>query len=343
MNAYIERMQQTSFDALSRLHEGVDELVLTDFPDYENIGDSLIALGQAEFWRRAGIDVTATYSWLTIEDRVYSSTIPVVIQGGGNFGGLYPQHSAHRYRLAERLREDTLLIQEPQSVHFAHADDHEQFRQRMATRAALRLAVRDRTSLATVEPSVPQAFLAPDSVHMLGAIEAPEPVQELLFVLRRDAESALDAGIVPEDPTQGDPGQGNSGRGDTGKGGVPHGVAAADSVDWPAMTLGDRARRRLARILREGALTRRTNRTTERWFADARTRLHTGVALLSVGETIVTDRLHAMLLALQMGRRVIAIDNANGKLSSYVDTWMTDLDVPLQLVSGLSAAREAVH
>lgn len=323
MNAYIERMQQTSFDALSRLHEGVDELVLTDFPDYENIGDSLIALGQAEFWRRAGIDVTATYSWLTIEDRVYSSTIPVAIQGGGNFGGLYPQHSAHRYRLAERLREDTLLIQEPQSVHFAHADDHEQFRQRMATRAALRLAVRDRTSLATVAPSVPQAFLAPDSVHMLGAIEAPEPVQELLFVLRRDAESALD--------------------GRTGPGGVPHSGAAADSVDWPAMTLGDRARRRLARILREGALTRRTNRTTERWFADARTRLHTGVALLSVGETIVTDRLHAMLLALQMGRRVIAIDNANGKLSSYVDTWMTDLDVPLQLVSGLSAAREAVH
>lgn len=331
MNAYIERMQQTSFDALSRLHEGVDELVLTDFPDYENIGDSLIALGQAEFWRRAGIDVTATYSWLTIEDRVYSSTIPVAIQGGGNFGGLYPQHSAHRYRLAERLREDTLLIQEPQSVHFAHADDHEQFRQRMATRAALRLAVRDRTSLATVAPSVPQAFLAPDSVHMLGAIEAPEPVQELLFVLRRDAESALDAGIAPEDPAQRDPAQG----------GVPYGVA--DSVDWPAMTLGDRARRRLSRILREGALTRRTNRTTERWFADARTRLHTGVALLSVGETIVTDRLHAMLLALQMGRRVIAIDNANGKLSSYVDTWMTDLDVPLQLVSGLSAAREAVH
>ncbi|WP_425841094.1 polysaccharide pyruvyl transferase family protein [Microbacterium sp. PA5] len=323
MTAYIERMQQASFDALARLHEGVDELILTDFPDYENIGDSLIALGQAEFWRRAGIRVAATYSWMTIDDRVHSSTIPVAIQGGGNFGGLYPQHSAHRYRLAEHLREDTLLIQEPQSVHFASADDHDQFRRRMATRTALRLAVRDRTSLATVAPSVPGAFLAPDSVHMLGALDAPAPVQDLLFVLRRDAESAL--------------------VGRAGPGGVPHSDAAADSVDWPAMTLGDRARRRLTRIVREGALTRRMNRTTARWFADAETRLETGIALLSAGETIVTDRLHAMLLALQMGRRVIAIDNANGKLSSYVDTWMTDLDAPLQLVSDLSAAREAVH
>jgi len=323
MNAYIERMQQTSFDALSRLHEGVDELILTDFPDYENIGDSLIALGQAEFWRRAGIRVAATYSWLTIDDSVHASTIPVAIQGGGNFGGLYPQHSAHRYRLAERLRGDTLLIQEPQSVHFANADDHEQFRQRMATRSALRLAVRDSTSLATVAPAVPGAFLAPDSVHMLGALEAPEPVQELLFVLRRDAESAV--------------------RERVDDGGARERRAVEDSVDWPAMTLGDRARRRLARIVCEGALTRRTNRTTARWFADAEARLQTGVGLLSVGETIVTDRLHAMLLALQMGRRVIAIDNANGKLSSYVDTWMADLDVPLLLVSDLSAARQAVH
>jgi len=318
MNTYIERMQQASFDALSRLHEGVDELVLTDFPDYENIGDSLIALGQAEFWRLAGIRVDATYSWLTIDDSVHSSTIPVAIQGGGNFGGLYPQHSAHRYRLAENLRDDTLLIQEPQSVHFADAEDHEQFRRRMATRRALRLAVRDRTSLATVAPSVADAFLAPDSVHMLGALDSPAPVQELLFVLRRDAESALRERVA----------------------GAP---AIPGSVDWPAMTLGDRARRRLTRIVREGALTRRTNRTTARWFADADARLQTGIALLSVGETIVTDRLHAMLLALQMGRRVIAIDNANGKLSSYVETWMTDLDAPLQLVSDLFAAREAVH
>ncbi len=313
MTGYIEQMRQRTFEALAQLHVGVDRLVLTDFPDYENIGDSVIALGQAAFWRQAGIEVESTYSWMTIDDDVFSSSVPVAIQGGGNFGGLYPQHSAHRYRLAERLRPDTLLIQEPQSVYFTSDEDRAQFHDRMAARANLRLAVRDLGSLATVREHVPDAALSPDSVHMLGALQAAPPRQEVLFVLRRDDESALrEAGVD-------------------------------DAVDWRAMTFADRVRRRLSRIVREGALTRKTNRTTAHWFADAEARLRTGTALLSIGETIITDRLHAMLLALQMGRRVIAIDNANGKLSSYVDTWLRDLDAPLLLVSDLSEAREAVH
>jgi pyruvyl transferase EpsO len=43
--------------------------------------------------------------------------------------------------------------------------------------------------------------------------------------------------------------------------------------------------------------------------------------MLSLGETIVTDRLHGMLIGLQMGRSVVAIDNNNFKLTKYADTW----------------------
>lgn len=286
--------------------------MLTDFPDYENIGDSVIALGQAEFWRRAGIRVQATYSWRTIAESVYDSRTTVAIQGGGNFGGLYPQHSEHRYRLAERLRADTLLIQEPQSVHFATQGDLSEFARRMASRPELRLAVRDRASLAAVRNLVGDVTLAPDSVHMLGRLEAAAPTRDAVFLLRRDDESALPPG------------------------------AGAAAVDWPAMTFADRLVRRLRRTFFEGAVTRGMNRSTERWFADAATRLATGVALLSPGETIVTDRLHAMLMALQMGRRVIAIDNANGKLTSYAATWLDDLDLPLTFAPDLPTASAMV-
>lgn len=309
---FVETMQERSFAAMTRLHEGVDELVLTDFPDYENIGDSVIALGQAAFWRRAGIRVAATSSWRTISPQVYESTIPVAIQGGGNFGGLYPQHSAHRYRLAERLRPETLLIQEPQSVHFATAADRAEFAARMAPRARLRLAVRDTVSQDAVADLVTDVTLAPDSVHMLGHLDADDPTREVLHLLRRDDESALRPG------------------------------AARHALDWPAMTFADRLRQRARRTLREGAITRTMNRTTDRWFADAAARLSTGVALLSPGQTIVTDRLHAMLIALQMGRRVIAIDNANGKLTSYARTWFADLDMPLAFAPDLRTAAEMV-
>ena len=309
---FIDTMQRRSYAALTHLHRGVESLVLTDFPDYENIGDSVIALGQAEFWRRAGIEVTATYAWRTISPAVYDSRRTVAIQGGGNFGGLYPQHSEHRYRLAERLREDTLLLQEPQSVHFASPSDRDQFAERMASRPRLRLAVRDRTSLAAVRDLVADVTLAPDSVHMLGRLACAAPTREAVYLLRRDEESALPAG------------------------------SGATAVDWPAMTFRDRLVQRLRRTFFEGAVTRGMNRSTERWFADAATRLATGVALLSPGETIVTDRLHAMLIGLQMGRRVIAIDNANGKLTSYASTWLEDLDLPLAFATDLPTARAMV-
>ncbi|MDN3497303.1 polysaccharide pyruvyl transferase family protein [Planococcus sp. APC 4015] len=307
----ITELQRRSFHALSRLHHGVHRLVLTDFPDYANIGDSAIALGQREYWRQSGIVVEATYSWRTIAPRVYESSVPVAIQGGGNFGGLYPQHGEHRYRLAERLRSDTELIQEPQSVHFATDADRAEFAERMATRRRLRMAVRDHASLEAVGGLVEDVMLAPDSVHMLGRIESVPPSVPVVHLLRRDAESAA-------------PGH------------------RADAVDWPDMTFADRLRTRVSRTVFEGAVTRTMNRSTERWFADASQRLATGVALLAPGETIVTDRLHAMLIALQMGRRVIAIDNANGKLTSYAATWLDDLDLPLAFAADVAAAAEMV-
>lgn len=307
----IAELQHRSFTALSTLHRGIDRLVLTDFPDYENIGDSVIALGQAEFWRRSGITVDAAYSWRTISPRVFESKIPVAIQGGGNFGGLYPQHSEHRYRLAEQLDPGTLLIQEPQSVHFATDADRRAFATRMAPRRRLRMAVRDRVSLDAVVGLVEDVMLAPDSVHMLGALDAPPPSRRVLHLLRRDDESA-------------------------GPGSVE------TAVDWPAMTFTDRLRQRVKRTVLEGAVTRTMNRSADRWFADAERRLATGISLLAPGETIVTDRLHAMLIALQMGRRVIAIDNANGKLTSYAATWFGDLELPLTFAPDVPHAMEMV-
>jgi pyruvyl transferase EpsO len=56
----------------------------------------------------------------------------------------------------------------------------------------------------------------------------------------------------------------------------------------------------------------------------AEQRVERGCLLLGAGRTVVTDRLHGVLLALHLGRRVIAVDNNYGKLSSYLDTWLTD-------------------
>src|SRR4051794_36412103 len=101
--AYIDRMRVLATESLAALHAGVSNLVFTDFPDYANVGDSAIALGQAAFWDSAGIGIDAVHSVQVLPDSAYRSSIPVAINGGGNLGGLYPVLSEHRYRLAERL------------------------------------------------------------------------------------------------------------------------------------------------------------------------------------------------------------------------------------------------
>lgn len=308
----VDALRVTALESLSRLHEGVRQVVFTDFPDHHNIGDAAIALGQLTFWRQAGIEVVTTYSWRTLSDRVFASTVPVAIQGGGNVGGLYPVHGEHRFALAERLDAATLLIQEPQTVYFVSDADRESFAARLAARPAFRLAVRDQASLDAVRDLVPDAILSPDSVHVLGHLSAPAPSRDAVFLLRRDGESAV----------------------------AEH---TSDAVDWPELSFGDLVRRRIARSVREGQLRRTANRRTAAWERDARLRVQRGVELLAPGRTIVTDRLHAMLLGLQLGRRVIAIDNANGKLTGYARTWFADGRAPLSFAGDLDHAVELLR
>ena len=58
------------------------------------------------------------------------------------------------------------------------------------------------------------------------------------------------------------------------------------------------------------------------WYWHRDGMIRAGVKLLSRYETIVTNRLHAMLLGLMLGRKVHAWDNSYGKLSTYHDAWL---------------------
>jgi pyruvyl transferase EpsO len=305
--SYIEAMQSRAFERFELLHEGVRDVVFTDFPDYSNVGDSAIALGQRAYWRRAGIRVREAYSAPLLDTRVYDSPYPVVLNGGGSLGGLYGGIGEHRYSLAERLHPSQLLIQEPQSIHFVDAGARDEFERRMASRSNLRLAVRDQPS-ATAVAGLVQPIVAPDAVHHLGRIPAPEPSQRFVILARADKESAV-------------------------------GMSVANSTDWPADPLDLRVLWWLGwRTKQVPPMKLVLRRSVESWFARAERRFARGVNTIAPGEVVVTDRLHAMLIALQMGRRVIAIDNATGKLSAYAQAWLQEGDAPLTLVSDFTEA-----
>lgn len=301
---YIDHMREQAFRGMDELHHGVRDVVFTDFPDHPNVGDSAIALGQFEFWAERGVDVRKVYSAQSLRRKVYNSAIPVLIHGGGNFGGLYPGSSRHRYSLAERLAAETLLIQAPQSVHFV-ASDRSRFQTSMAKRPLTRIAVRDRRSYRELESDVEELLLVPDSVHILAEISAPDPIKRIAVLARTDSES----------------------------GGTTH----PEASDWPAQApfaeLSERVRWIADKV---PALKPLIPEEPDWWHARARRRFQFGIAALSVGEVVVTDRLHAMLLALQMGRPVIAIDNNNQKLTNYADTWFGAVQPNLRFAGSIS-------
>jgi pyruvyl transferase EpsO len=293
------RLSALTRSSLDRLHEGVTRVVLTDFPDHGNIGDSAIALGEQAYWQMAGVDLVSVQSQATLGRRTLRSRLPVAVHGGGNLGGTYPSSDAHRFRLAATLRETTLLLQEPQTVHFTSDAHRSAFERGFARRARTRIAVRDSDSFDDLRQMTDDLVLSPDPVHLLGRISSPPATQEILHVRRGDNES--------------------SGR-------------LREGLDWPTDPWDLNAFRwwsnRASSVPPAKLLFRRRADT---WMRKAQRRFDLGVAFLSQGETIVTDRLHAMLIGLQMGRTVVALDNNYGKLTSYARTWLGDFGSQLRL------------
>lgn len=294
MRSLVELTRHTE-EMHDRLFADVTSVDYAAFPDHGNVGDSAIALGMMSYLRRRGIRIRAINSVGADPRRFGAGDVPVLIQGGGNLGGLYPHVDTYRRRLLGTVPPNTLLIQAPQSVHFVSEAAKREFAVDFASERYLRLAVRDRFSAEEVA-FVRPVFLVPDSVHLLGGIEAAAPTRERIVLARRDGEQV-------------------------------HGrELPAAAVDWirDSATVGAARRVRWA-AGGVGGLGVFGEMRGASWEALARKRLSRGVRLLACAETVITDRLHAMLIALQMGRRVIAVDNANGKLTNYANTWLSDV------------------
>lgn len=84
------------------------------------------------------------------------------------------------------------------------------------------------------------------------------------------------------------------------------------------------------------------NKSPVGWRSLAAQRVQRGVDLLSTGETVITDRLHAMLLALQMGRSVVAVDNSYGKVHGYIDSWLAESGAAVTKARGFAEARAMI-
>lgn len=323
------RLARAAHDSLAALLPAGSTCALLDFPDHSNVGDSAIWLGERAFARGHGLDLRYVSALSGFDESVLRHAMPsgiVLVHGGGNFGTVWPRHQAHREQLLRRLA-DYRIVQLPQSLHFDDDESVERARAAIAVHPDYTLMVRDRASLRlATERLGAHAVLATDAAFLLaGTLARGTPDVDCLVLARSDKERAvhgLDEAL--------------RGRG------VGH--AVADWLDEPttlthrlALALRRRGRGRLA----PSPLFQRV--LLAQWDRLAAQRVRRGTALLSRGRVVVTDRLHAHILATLLGIPHVVLDNHYGKIGRFMAEWTADEPRVRRATSVDEAARLALE
>ncbi|MEO6350889.1 MAG: polysaccharide pyruvyl transferase family protein [Candidatus Limnocylindrales bacterium] len=290
---------------------------LINFPNHHNVGDPALYLGGLRALARIGVRLTyrchhRTYDRAALEHELSNGTAVILISGGGSLGDQYPPQQTREQVLMDF--PDVPTIQLPQSMWFEDPVNLDRFAGIVARHRRLTLLWRDQRSLETATQAF-DAFstLCPDLVFGLGELVRPcDPVQDVVWLRRDDRESS------------------SGGRTGGGEDASHRGIEPIDWFDWsPEEALGDADG--IALAYRSGDLIDRTIADPASWPELAltiaplvRRRLHFGMRVLARGRTVVSDRLHAVLLAYLMGIPAIAVDNRTGKVSGFMDTWLSD-------------------
>ena len=278
--------QQAALRAMYAHHVGPgDRYALVDFPDHANVGDSAIWLGEIVMLRAVtGRDPDYVSTWENFDADAFRRASPdgvLFLHGGGNLGDIWLHHQLFRESMLVTTR-DRRVVQLPQSIHFRAPDHIARFARLVADHPDFHLYVRDRASLDFARRYLAcPVELAPDSAFALGRQARLPAEHDVLMLMRTDDERA---------------GHGCDAFAD---------IADAVRLDW----------------LVDDALPVAGGSRVEDYAALATARVERGLALLSRGRRIVTDRLHGHILALLLDIPHVALDNDYGKISGYIDTW----------------------
>jgi exopolysaccharide biosynthesis protein PssK len=315
---------------ISALLEGIDRRLgplvppgsrcaLLDFPNYANVGDNAIWLGELAYLRRSGVEIVyrsdqVAYSRRLLAARIGDGTI--LLSGGGNFGDLWPAHQWFREEVVEAFPERK-IVQLPQTIRFTEAANLERARRIFGRHPNVTILVRDEQSL-SVDLGA-EVLLCPDMAFALGPLERPcPPTSWVVCLLRNDHESAVEPRV--------------------------------ETTDWPddeagPAPVGLSAARRLHEALSSQVARRRVG---DRWLAAvgdrlARARFARGLRTLSRGRVVVTDRLHGHVLCLLLGIPHVLLDTRHGKLRGFYEAWTQGTELTRWADSFDEALRLARH
>lgn len=288
---------------LSEHHKIIAEIISTeqiqyiDIPLYPNIGDHLIAHGTFRFFMEQGIPIQRATPIFQYKTHWLSATGTIVFGGGGNFGDLWIDIHKRRLQIInEAAKREIKILILLQTIYFQSKTNLEHDISFFRDIPNLYLFTRDFASFDIGKKICRNTFLVPDMSHHLyrelREIGKLPPSKNYLSFLRTDKESALHS--------------------------------TYPSVDWDSLLLNNKRYSSLETYIK-------LYKKLYKFSFDKKLRLWEKYSYSLVKDlssnfsqyhTIITDRLHGMLLSLLIGRTVLAIDNNNKKISHYIQTWL---------------------
>jgi pyruvyl transferase EpsO len=331
-------------DVTTSLHQALEkigtfeECALLDYPAYPNIGDNLIWLGTIFYLT----DVLKTkikyassisdFSETLLERKIGKS--PILLQGGGNFGDLWPRFQLFREQIISKYRDRQIVIM-PQSIYFSNIDNLKKSAEIFNSHPNLTLFIRDNYSyeIATQYFQNCQVIKAPDMafqmVNMPGLSLKSRPDSSTLYLYRQDRET--DWAFSPTS------------------------LAIPDLVveDWVSYTWMSKIPKDwiyipgLVRLVREGW--QRGLGTPREWMSRqvwenvhpyafkfntldnpsihrrSWSLMHSGIYQLKGHRLIITNRLHVHILCLLLGIPHIVLPGSYYKIELFYETWTHQL------------------
>lgn len=273
-----------------------------DYPVYNNGGDLLIMKGTEAFFRDHNIHVQARYSVLDFPDQL---SIPqdqiIVLQGGGNFGDLYPVHQRLRERIVTEYVHNRIVLL-PQTIFFKEESEYDRTAQLFNNHPDAHLFVRDTLTydMASQKFHKCHIYLSPDMAHQLWPIMPKgKPDKDLLCFFRTDIEKTKEQIQFESD----------------GEG---------DFLDWAS--LYNRVEKKLinviAKVMRKGS---GPIPMYGIWNKYSDYLVNKAVRRFSGYRNVQTSRLHGHILACLMDKPNTLLDNSYGKNSNYYNTWTSGI------------------
>lgn len=301
----ISQLRNYLYSTLLPLING--DYVLLDIPYYSNPGDTLIWEGTEHLLSNCPYKCLHKTAEECFEFPRFDKNVVILLQGGGNWGDLWPRHQSFRKKIVAQYPENRIIVL-PQSIYYEDIRNWEEDADILKGHNRLHLCLRDIPSYELVKKAgLSNVYLLPDMAFCIDLAKLYQFIRpsngRIILVKREDSEkpdyNRLDINVN------------NS---------------VLDVLDWPTMEAYDFVQMNFYRIYNRRRL---FLQFVTNLYADKILRHHIvkkSVQFISQYDYVYTTRLHAAILSVLLNKPVTLIDNSYSKNLNFYKAWLSDLD-----------------